>query len=117
MRSLYERIGGEATVASVVDGLYERLIVDPRVLHQFDPARIDSLKAGQRTFFRAVLGGGGDEDRPDLAKAHAHLTISDEQVAAVLGHLSAELAEAGVNDDVRRQVMSVVSRLWLARVF
>jgi hemoglobin len=117
MRSLYERIGGEATVATVVDGLYERLIVDPRVLHQFDPARIGTLKAGQRAFFRSALGGGGDEDRPDLAKAHAHLMITDEQVAAVLGHLDSVLAETGVNDDLRRQVMSVVSRLWLARVF
>jgi hypothetical protein len=32
-------------------------------------------------------------------------------------HLDSVLAETGVNDDLRRQVMSVVSRLWLARVF
>lgn len=117
MKSLYERIGGDAAIDAVVDGLYLRLVEDPRVLHFFDEDRLPSLKAAQRRWFTSVLGGSAPDDRPDLAKAHAHLVITDEQVGVVLGHLDAVMAEAGVADDLRRQVLSLVGRLWLARVF
>lgn len=116
-RSLYESIGGDATVAAVVDELYVRLQADPLVEHFFEPVRLPSLKAGQRRWFRAVLGGGEDQPRPDLARAHAELDITDQQVAAVLGHLEACLADAGVRDQDRRRVMAVVGRLWHARTF
>ena len=117
MRTLHERIGGDEAIAAVVDDLFDRLTRDPLVLHHFAPGRIDSLKAGQRTWFRSVLGGGGDDERPDLAAAHAHLQITDTQVRAVLEHLDAALAATGVPSEPRRQTMSVVTRLWLARTF
>jgi hemoglobin len=117
VKSLYERVGGDDTIIGVVDELYERLIHDPRVLHHFTPERIPSLKLGQRRWFRSVLGGGGDDERPDLGRAHSHLLITDEQVDAVLGHLDASFRAQGTPDDIRRQVMSIVTRLWLARDF
>jgi hemoglobin len=117
MRPLYERIGGAGTVAAVVDELYVRLTQDPRVRHHFDPARLERLKSGQRQWFTSVLGGAPESDRPDLAAAHAHLDISDDQVSVVVHHLDESLAVAGVDAAVRRQVTSLVSRLWYARVF
>jgi truncated hemoglobin YjbI len=87
------------------------------VLHFFDDDRLPSLKDAQRRWFRSVLGGAPADDRPDLAAAHAHLVITDEQVAVVLGHLDGAMSDAGVGDDLRRQVLSLVGRLWLARVF
>ena len=116
-RTLYERIGGAPAVAAVVDDLYERLTHDPRVLHHFDPARLESLKAGQRRWFTSVLGGADESDRPDLAAAHRDVAITDEQVAVVVGHLDRALEDAGVDAAQRRQVMALVSRLWHARVF
>jgi truncated hemoglobin YjbI len=117
MRSLYERIGGADTVSAMVDELYVRLTRDPRVRHYFDPARLDRLKAAQRRWFTSVLGGAPESDRPDLAAAHAHLDISDDQVSVVVHHLDESLATAGVDAAVRRQVTSLVARLWYARVF
>jgi hypothetical protein len=35
----------------------------------------------------------------------------------VLAHLDASLTAAGIDSDTHRQAMSVVSRLWYARVF
>ena len=116
-RTLYERIGGGEVVAAVVDDLYERLTHDPRVLHHFDPSRLESLKAGQRRWFTSVLGGSDEADRPDLAAAHRNVPITDEQVTVVVGHLDRALADAGVDQLQRRQVMALVSRLWHARVF
>ena len=117
MRSLYERIGGDAAIAAVVDELYVRLTQDPRVQHHFHPERLDSLKAAQRRWFRAVLGGADVDDRPDIAAAHKHLVITDEQVEAVLGHLDAAIDGLGTDAEVRRRVMSLVTRMWYARQF
>lgn len=117
MRSLYERVGGAATISRVVDDFYERLTQDPRVLHHFDPKRLPTLRAAQCRWLSNTLGGGDGEPVADLRAAHQHLTITDDQVTAVVGHLDASFEHAGVDAEVRRQAMSLVSRLWFARLF
>lgn len=117
MRSLYERIGGGRTIVRVVDDFYDRLTHDPRVLHHFDPQRLPTLKAGQCAWLANVLGSDANDPVADLREAHARLEITDDQVAAVVGHLDASLAATGVEDELRRQVMALVSRLWFARTF
>ena len=117
MRPLFERIGGADVVAATVDGFYERLTQDPRVRHHFDPVRMEQLKDGQRRWFTSVLGGPTDGDLPTLAAAHANLDITDEQVMVVLQHLDDSLADAGVEPALREPVVSLVSRLWHARMF
>ena len=117
MRTLYDRVGGDAAIAAVVDELYVRLTTDPRVQHHFHPERLESLKAAQRRWFRATLGGADANDRPDIAAAHKHLVITDEQVEAVLGHLDAAIGGLGTDPEVRRQVMALVRRMWYAREF
>ena len=117
MRTLYERIGGAETINTVVEDFYDRLTEDPRVLHHFDERRLPSLKVAQCAWLTSTLGGDSTSPRADLYEAHKHLDITDAQVAAVVGHLDGAIAAAGVDDELRRQVMAVVSRLWFARVF
>jgi hemoglobin len=117
MRPLFERIGGADVIAATVDGFYERLTNDPRVRHYFDPSRTERLKAAQRCWFTSVLGGPTVGELPNLAAAHADLDITDEQVTVVLQHLDDSLADAGVDTGLREPVLSLVSRLWYARVF
>ncbi|HAP75341.1 MAG TPA: hypothetical protein DCR14_04595, partial [Acidimicrobiaceae bacterium] len=95
-------IGGTPAVEAVVERFYQRLVADPAVQHHFHPDRLESLKAGQVRWFTAVLSG--HEPPADLAHAHAHLEITDEQVAAVVGHLDEVLAEVGVGRRVRRGI-------------
>lgn len=117
MRTLFERLGGERAIGRVVDDFYDRLTRDPRVLHHFDPKRLPSLKAAQVAWLANALGSGATDPVADLREAHAHLEITDEQVGAVVGHLDDAFAAAGVDDELRRQVMALVSRLWFARLF
>jgi hemoglobin len=117
MRSLHEQVGGDDTLRRVIHELYERLTQDPRVLHFFEPERLPALEAAQLRWFRSVLGGAPEEDRPDLAAAHARLEITDEQVRAVLGHLDASMTEVGIDVELRRRIGALVARLWLARSF
>jgi truncated hemoglobin YjbI len=112
----FTAIGGSATVSVIVDELYERLSHDTLVRHHFHPDRLDALKSAQRAWFAAALSGAS-ELPSDLAATHAHIEISDLEVTTVLGHLEAILAGALVSPRLRRAVLSLVSRLWHARLF
>lgn len=104
-------------IAAIVQQLYRSLVADPRVLHHFDPQRLPALEAAQQRWLGAALGGSAGGPVADLAVAHEQLDITDDQVAVVIGHLDAAVHAAGVDDETRRQVIAVVSRLWYARSF
>jgi truncated hemoglobin YjbI len=114
--TLLDAIGGEPTVAGVVDELYLRLTHDQRVRHHFAPSRLEHLKAAQRRWFAAVLSGAA-ELPSDLRSAHEHLDITDDDVSVVIGHLADILAGTSLSPRVQRAVLSVVGRLWYARRF
>lgn len=117
MRTLFDRLGGRSAIAAVVDDFYDRLTRDPRVLHQFAEERLPSLRAAQVAWLTTAFGGAPGRPMADLAAAHRDLDITDDQVTAVLGHLEAALSDAGVEPELQRQAMSIVGRLWFARVF
>lgn len=117
MRSLFERLGGRSAITAVVEDFYQRLTGDPRVLHHFAEERLPSLRAAQVAWMTQAFGGTPGQPMADLEAAHRGLEITDEQVAAVLEHLDAALSAAGVDADLHRQAMAIVSRLWYARVF
>jgi hemoglobin len=110
-------MGGRSAITAVVEDFYDRLTRDPRVLHHFADDRLPSLRAAQVAWMTQAFGGAPGQPMADLEAAHRELDITDEQVAAALGHLDAALSEAGVEAELHRQAMSIVSRLWYARVF
>jgi hemoglobin len=117
MRSLFDRIGGTKAIETVVDDFYGRLVGDPRVLHHFHEERLPSLKTAQVHYLSYVLGADVAPPTTDLGAAHRNLDITDDQVRAVIDHLDEALDAAGVDDELRRQVMGLVGRLWYARLF
>lgn len=117
MRTLFDRLGGRSAITAVVDDFYDRLTRDPRVLHQFAEERLPSLRAAQVAWLTTAFGGAPGQPMADLAAAHRDLDITDDQVTAVLAHLEGALSDAGVDPELQRQAMSIVGRLWFARVF
>jgi hemoglobin len=55
--SLYDRIGGEQGVASLIDQFYLRVFDDPELAPFFAHAPVDHLKTMQRELFTQALGG------------------------------------------------------------
>jgi hemoglobin len=117
VRTLFDRLGGRAAITAVVDDFYDRLTRDPRVLHQFAEERLPSLRAAQVTWLTTAFGGAPGQPMADLEAAHRDVDITHDQVTAVLTHLEAALGDAGVDDELKRQAMAIVARLWFARVF
>jgi hemoglobin len=95
-QSLYARIGGAPAVAATIDGLYDRILQDPDLAPYFAGVGIEQLKAHQRAFIAAALGGPERYIGRSLAEAHRDLLITDTVFAEVVGHLTDTLIELGV---------------------
>ncbi|HVU92305.1 MAG TPA: group 1 truncated hemoglobin [Jatrophihabitans sp.] len=96
--SIYDEIGGADAVAAAVDEFYRRLLADADLAGFFAGTDLRRLKAHQRAFIAAALGGPEIYAGRDMAAAHAGLDISDADFDAVVGHLVDTLMSLGVPD-------------------
>lgn len=93
--SAFDAVGGAPVVRAAIDELYERLRADPDVAEHFVDVDMARLKAHQRAFLAAALGGPETYSGRDMAAAHRHLAISDREFDAMVGHLVQVLADLG----------------------
>jgi len=96
MASVFDRIGGSAAVAAVVDEFYTRVTSDPSLQGYFAGTDMDRLKAHQRAFVATALGGPQEYRGRSMAEAHAGLGVTAEHFDAVVGHLAATMEDLGV---------------------
>jgi hemoglobin len=97
---LYDEIGGASTVALAVEDLYRRVLSDPELAPMFEGVDFHRLKAHQRQFLAAAIGGAQLYAGRDMVTAHANLPITSSQFDAVVIHLVDTLADLGVPDDI-----------------
>lgn len=106
--SLYDDIGGAAAVTVAVTVFYTRVTDDPELAPWFGGVDIERLKAHQRAFLTAALGGPGLFTGRTMEAAHAGLGITIEAFDRVLEHLAYTLFDLGLGYD---QVTAVIDGL------
>jgi hemoglobin len=109
--SLYVRLGGEAVVAAVVDGFYERVLADADLAHYFDGVVMEGLRAHQRAFVAVALGGADRYVGRSVDVAHRGLGVSGVAFAKVVAHLVDTLKALGVDSDDISTIASVLAPL------
>jgi hemoglobin len=109
--SIYDSIGGAPAVAAVVDDFYARLLADPKLAPFFDDVDLAGLKAHQRSFIAAALGGPEIFAGRDLATAHTGLGITDADFHAVVSHLVGTLTALGVPAETISQIGGALAPL------
>jgi hemoglobin len=110
--SLYERLGGAASVEAAVDIFYRKVLADDSISQFFDTTDMDAQRAKQKLFLTMVFGGPNDYTGQDMRTAHAPLVergLNDSHFGAVAGHLQATLQELGVAEDLTGEVMSIAA--------
>jgi hemoglobin len=98
--TLYDRLGGEDAIAQVTTGFYGRVLQDPVLAPYFEGVNMDRQSAMLTAFL--VMAVTGDPDAypgRSMRQAHEGLNIGDAEFDAVVGHLGAVLAGAGVSGD------------------
>jgi hemoglobin len=105
--TLFERIGGQATVESLIDVFYQRVLADDELAPFFVGVSMDALRTMQREFFALALDGPGHYTGRPLSEAHYGHGIEPRHLRRFLDHLLETLEEQLEDDDVLR----IISRI------
>jgi hemoglobin len=109
--SLYDAIGGRASLVAAVDVFYRRVLADPE-LGPFFPGGVgDRHRAYLITFLGEALGGPSRYRGRDIATAHRGLRIGDSHFDRVAGHLDATLGELGVPRHLTDRIVGIAAGL------
>ena len=109
--SVYETLGGETLVAEAVEKFYARLQSDPVIGVFFEQTDVAKLRAHQKMFLTAALGGPDAYEGRDMRAAHAHLQITDTDFDLFLEHLAESLAELGATSERIAEVLEALAPL------
>jgi hemoglobin len=109
--SIYDSIGGAPAVHAAVDDFYARVLADPKLAPFFTGTDMNRLKAHQRAFIAAAIGGPEIFSGRDMAAAHSGLGIADADFDAVVRHLVGTLAGLGVPEETIGQIGSTLAPL------
>ena len=109
--SIYERLGGEAAIATLLEGLYVRALADPLLSPLLENIDVQRLKAHQFAFISQAVGGPHQYTGPSLVEAHARLPIEERHFHAFVRHLHDALQEISAPEDVTAEIISRVTPL------
>ena len=97
--TIYDTIGGQAAVGTLVNELYRRALDDPNLNGYFASTDMALLHRHQRAFIAAALGGPGTYHGRAMGEAHTGLNITDDAFDRVATHLVSILRENGVDEE------------------
>ncbi|MEV4754856.1 group 1 truncated hemoglobin [Micromonospora sp. NPDC049559] len=109
--SIYDAIGGAPAVAAAVDDFYVRVLGDPGLAPYFEGVDLPRLKAHQRAFIAAAIGGPELYAGRDMRAAHTGLDITDAAFDSVVGHLVGTLTGLGVPEETIAQIGGALAPL------
>lgn len=106
--TIYERIGGEDGIASMVDSFYQRVMADPELAPYFKDTSMDKQRRMQREFFGAATGGPIIYSGRPLGEVHRNMGISRREFQRFTEHLIETLKETGISE---QDVYDVIARV------
>ena len=109
--SLYDAIGGRASLVAAVDDFYGRLLADPVLGPLFPRGAGPRHRAYVITILGEALGGPERYRGPDLAAAHRGLGISDAHFDRAAVHLYATLDALSVPRHLADHIVGIVAGL------
>jgi hemoglobin len=115
VKSLYERLGGVYSIASVVDDFIDRIMVDPRLNsnplvdeahHRVSPAGFKYLVTEMSCW---ATGGPQQYSGRSMYESHAHLKITGEEWGAFMEDLDLTFDKFQVPKPERDEFIAIIS--------
>ena len=115
--TLYDRLGGEAAIRSVVDTLVAHAASDEELnftragtanAWQATPENVDTLKTRLVQFVASATGGPQQYTGQDMLSAHRGMQITNEEFDRLGGHLQMALRSHNVPEDLQAELMQIV---------
>jgi hemoglobin len=127
-KSLFERLGGEPGVGTIVEDWVNRMIADPRVnftrkgitkggfsIHRNEsvewqnvPEKGTLLKKHFAEFLTLSTGGPPQYSGKEMKAAHADMHISNDEFDAAMGDLKSSLDNLGVPTTEQKELLAIV---------
>lgn len=107
--TLYERIGGEETVAGLIDVFYGKVMDDEELAPFFVNTPMEKLRQMQREFFAAALGGESHYSGRPLCYVHHGLGIKPRHFQRYIELLDATLAGFELSDSDHQDIISHIN--------
>lgn len=114
--SLFERLGGTAGIAAIVDSLVtahmENPVIRPRFVAYLDtPERIAAIKGHVCTFLEAGSGGPRAYTGRSMREAHHGMNINEAEFVAALDDILAVLQKHGVDLSTQKDILAIAYSL------
>lgn len=87
-------------MAAAVEDFYTRVLADSELAGYFEGVDLERLKAHQRSFLAAAIGGSEIYAGRPMKEVHAPLGVTQKHFDRVIGHLVDTLNELSVPADI-----------------
>lgn len=111
MSTLYEKYGGEETIAKVVNYFYDLVLADDTVNHFFKNTDMEKQRKHQTKFISFALGGPNQYSGGAMSKVHEGMDLQPAHFDAIIKHLRSALVHFGVIEDDMRMALNKVESL------
>ncbi|MBW4562293.1 MAG: group 1 truncated hemoglobin [Mojavia pulchra JT2-VF2] len=109
--TLYDKIGGQATIEKVVDDLHKRILADNSVNTFFAHTDMAKQRGHFIAFVSQLLEGPKQYAGRPMEKTHAGMSVQQQHFDAVAKHLSDAMITNGVSADDISAAMARVSNV------
>lgn len=109
--SLFERVGGDPAIRAVMEGFYARIMSDRELRPVFERVNIERHSRRAAAFVAAAAGGPHEWSGRDMATAHRHLRVTNEQFDRVAAHLNDTLEAMTVPTGLIGELLILVGSL------
>jgi len=107
--TLYERLGGEAGIAAITEGMLVRSADDPRIRDDFAEADIVNLYERLVEHLCALTGGPCTYGGRDMRAAHAGLGLTEADFNALVENLVDAMTERGVPIAAQNELLAILA--------
>jgi hemoglobin len=107
--SLYEQLGGDSGIETLVIAFYVRVMADPELAPFFRHTSVEKLHLMQREFFAMALGGPIHYSGKPISTVHHGRGITPHHFSRFVEHLVETLEELGVDDADAEKVIDRIN--------
>jgi hemoglobin len=109
--SLYQRLGGQATITTMVDDGIGYISADARINRRFADVSGDALKRNLVAFICERTGGPCVYRGKNMADAHEGMFVRDDEFDALVEDLGKAMDKARVGPRERAEVAALLAKL------
>jgi len=110
--TLYERLGGQDTIDTVVENLLYRIADDPEVVVFFANTNIDLFAKSLASQLCDVSDGPCRYEGPPMDRAHQHMGLTDVHFNRLVEHLDAAMQEEGIALGARNELLGRLAPMY-----